>query len=252
MISIIMPAYNAERYIQEAIQSVLRQSYKYWELLVIDDDSADATSEIAERFTRLDSRIHYIRNEKNLGVAAARNKGVSLASGQWIAFLDSDDCWHPDKLKKQMDFAEKNNVEFVFSGSSFMDKEGRPLKYYLKVPRSISYTELLKQNIISCSSVLIKKTLIADFPMKHAEDLHEDFAVWLQILKNRHIEAFGIDEPLLIYRITSTSKSGNKMKAARMTYRVYRYLGLSPIRAGYYWLWYFYKSIKKYRAISRY
>ena len=252
MVSIVMPAYNAQDYIQEAIQSVLQQTYTEWELLVIDDASSDRTAEIVNQLVRKDRRVHYIKNKANIGAAESRNRGVELAEGQWIAFLDSDDCWHPDKLKKQMDFAEKNNVEFVFSGSSFMDKEGRPLKYYLKVPRSISYTELLKQNIISCSSVLIKKTLIADFPMKHAEDLHEDFAVWLQILKNRHIEAFGIDEPLLIYRITSTSKSGNKMKAARMTYRVYRYLGLSPIRAGYYWLWYFYKSIKKYRAISRY
>lgn len=250
MVSIVMPAYNAQDYIQEAIQSVLQQTYTEWELLVIDDASSDRTAEIVNQLVRKDSRVHYIKNKANIGAAESRNRGVELAKGQWIAFLDSDDCWHPDKLKRQLDLAEKHRAEFVFSGSAFMNKDGRRLEYYLAVPEQISYSQLLKQNIISCSSVLIKKSLIADFPMKHAEDMHEDFAVWLQILKNRNLQAFGINEPLLIYRITAASKSGNKIKAARMTYRVYRYLGLSVFEAIYYWLWYVCRSLRKYKSLA--
>lgn len=250
MVSIVMPAYNAQDYIQEAIQSVLQQTYTEWELLVIDDASSDRTAEIVNQLVRKDSRVHYIKNKANIGAAESRNRGVELAKGQWIAFLDSDDCWHPDKLKRQLDLAEKHRAEFVFSGSAFMNKDGRRLEYYLAVPEQISYSQLLKQNIISCSSVLIKKSLIADFPMKHAEDMHEDFAVWLQILKNRNLQAFGINEPLLIYRITAASKSGNKIRAARMTYRVYRYLGLSVFEAIYYWLWYVCRSLRKYKSLA--
>ena len=250
MVSIVMPAYNAQDYIQEAIQSVLQQTYTEWELLVIDDASSDRTAEIVNQLVRKDRRVHYIKNKANIGAAESRNRGVELAKGQWIAFLDSDDCWHPDKLKRQLDLAEKHRAEFVFSGSAFMNKDGRRLEYYLAVPEQISYSQLLKQNIISCSSVLIKKSLIADFPMKHAEDMHEDFAVWLQILKNRNLQAFGINEPLLIYRITAASKSGNKIKAARMTYRVYRYLGLSVFEAIYYWLWYVCRSLRKYKSLA--
>ena len=250
MVSIVMPAYNAQDYIQEAIQSVLQQTYTEWELLVIDDASSDRTAEIVNQLVRKDSRVHYIKNKANIGAAESRNRGVELAEGQWIAFLDSDDCWHPDKLKRQLDLAEKHRAEFVFSGSAFMNKDGRRLEYYLAVPEQISYSQLLKQNIISCSSVLIKKSLIADFPMKHAEDMHEDFAVWLQILKNRNLQAFGINEPLLIYRITAASKSGNKIRAARMTYRVYRYLGLSVFEAIYYWLWYVCRSLRKYKSLA--
>lgn len=250
MVSIVMPAYNAQDYIQEAIQSVLQQTYTEWELLVIDDASSDRTAEIVNQLVRKDRRVHYIKNKANIGAAESRNRGVELAKGQWIAFLDSDDCWHPDKLKRQLDLAEKHRAEFVFSGSAFMNKDGRRLEYYLAVPEQISYSQLLKQNIISCSSVLIKKSLIADFPMKHAEDMHEDFAVWLQILKNRNLQAFGINEPLLIYRITAASKSGNKIRAARMTYRVYRYLGLSVFEAIYYWLWYVCRSLRKYKSLA--
>ena len=138
---------------------------------------------------------------------------------------------------------------FIFSGSSFMDESSTPLDYYLTVPEAITYKELLKQNIISCSSVLIRKTLLKNYPMEHASKMHEDFAVWLQILRYETDFAYGINEPLLIYRISSTSKSGNKIKAGLMTFRVYRYLGIHFVPAFYYWICYFIRSVKKYSRL---
>ena len=130
-----------------------------------------------------------------------------------------------------------------------MDENGKLLNYELSVPQIIGYKELLKQNVISCSSVLIKKELAKKYPMEHSEKMHEDFAVWLSILKQEHIKAAGVNKPLLIYRISEKSKSGNKWKASVMTFRVYRYIGLSIIPAVYYWLCYVCRSVKKYHNL---
>ena len=246
MVSIIMPAYNAENYIREAVESVLSQTYSKWELLIIDDCSTDSTYKIVESYTQNNNHIRYIKNHHNIGVAETRNKGINKALGEWIAFLDSDDKWAPQKLEKLINLAQKQKAEFVFSGSSFIDENSVPLDFYLAVPDHITYRELLKQNIISCSSVLIRKDLIIQYPMQYASRIHEDFAVWLQILRDKNINAYGLNEPLLIYRITAGSKSGNKIKAGIMTFRVYRYIGISIIPACYYWFIYFVKSLRKY------
>ena len=101
LVSVIMPAYNAEKYIEEAVSSVLSQTYKNWELLILDDCSSDCTAEIAEYFASLDTRIRLLRNPQNMGVAKTRNRGFDIAKGEWIALLDSDDVWHSDKLEKR-------------------------------------------------------------------------------------------------------------------------------------------------------
>lgn len=250
MVSIIMPAYQAERYIEEAIQSVLSQTCSDWELIVIDDCSSDNTEQIVKNYTKKNPKIHYYRNEINLGAAETRNFGVSVAAGEWIAYLDSDDCWHPEKLQRQLETAEKKQAELLFTGSAFFDGESRPLNSYLPAPEKVSYRELLKQNVISCSSVLLRKELAEAYPMKFASRLHEDFAVWLQILRDKKIYAYGVNQPLLIYRIHSNSKSGNKWKAAKMTFRVYRYLGLSYASSVYYWMFYFVRSLRKYGKLN--
>ena len=250
MISIIMPAYNSEKYIEKAILSVCRQDYIDWELIVIDDCSTDSTAEIVKKMAKSDSRIRYIKNSRNRGVAKSRNRGIASALGEWIAFLDSDDCWSSDKLSQQMNCALQNHAHFIFSGSAFMDQSGRKLQYYLRVPKKITFYELLKQNIISCSSVLIKKELLEQYPMRCSKNMHEDFAVWLQILRDTGEPAYGVNRPLLIYRITPGSKSNNKIKAACMTYRVYRYIGLSSAKSLWYWMHYSIRSLKKYSKIK--
>lgn len=246
MISVIMPAYNAERYIEMSIQSVFSQTFQDWELIIVDDCSTDCTPHIVKTLLHSNKSIQYYKNSSNLGAAESRNHGVAMASGDWIAFLDSDDCWHPDKLKLQLEFAMQNHADFVFTGSAFMDEKGTLLDYYLPAPSMVNYRSLLKQNVISCSSVLIRRGLVQQYPMKGDDKIHEDFAVWLQILRDKKITAYGINLPLLIYRVSPKSKSGNKAKAGLMTYRVYRSLGIATIPALFYWLHYCIRSLKKY------
>lgn len=247
MISIILPAYNAEKYITHAMDSVLFQTYQDWELIVVDDCSTDATARLIEQY--LDPRIHYARNGKNLGVANSRNIGVQMASGEWIAYLDSDDAWERDKLEQQMKAAEANNAGFLFTASAFMNEDGNRSSYILNVPSTIGFRELLKQNIISCSSVLIKKELAERYPMVHDPKVHEDFVVWLKILKQEKIAACGINQPLLIYRMRKGSKSGNKWKAAQMTFLAYRRAGVGLFLSCYSFMCYAVRSIKKYSKI---
>lgn len=246
MISIIMAAYNAEKTIGIAINSVLAQSYIDWELLVINDCSKDHTAEVVASFT--DPRIRLLQNETNSGVSISRKKGMEAANGEWIAVLDSDDAWAPDKLEKQIKLARETGAELIFTGSAFMDDEGNPIDWQLHVPTKLPYRELLKQNLVSNSSVLVKAALYKQF-YAIGDDMHEDFAIWLRITKTGRV-AYGIDEPLLIYRVASSSKSSNKIKAAKMNWNTYRYIGLNPVAASYYMCWYIAKGILKYRHLK--
>lgn len=247
LVSIVMPAYNCEKYIVGAINSVLAQTYQNWELLVIDDESKDNTFKIVNEFGDKDSRIRPIKNKKNMGVSATRNRGIEIAVGEWVAFLDSDDMWSPAKLEKQLNLAKQNSAEFLFTGSSYINIEGELFKGISEVPEKVSYKKLRNQNVIPCSSVLIKKRFFDNIKMEK-DEIHEDYAVWLRVLKTGVI-AYGVNEPLLIYRISRNSKSGNKIKTINMTYKVFRFIGINPIGSTYFMLRHVLGSIVKYKKI---
>jgi teichuronic acid biosynthesis glycosyltransferase TuaG len=248
LVSIIMAAYNAEKTIELAIESVLNQTYSNFELLVINDCSKDGTAKLVEDFSAKDNRVRLISNEKNSGVSFTRKHGLEEANGSWIAILDSDDAWAPEKLEKQIELQNRTNADLLFTGSAFMDSEGRPIDWYLHAPAEATYRQLLKQNVLSNSSALVRKELYA----KHyavGDGMHEDFAIWLSILKEGK-KAYGVDEPLLIYRIAKSSKSGNKIKAAKMNWNTYRYVGLNVVEAAYYEAWYMFKNVMKYANLK--
>lgn len=247
LISIITPAYNSEKYIESTILSVINQTYKNWEMIIIDDSSKDSTHDIISRYNIIDSRIRVISLEKNSGVSNARNIGISKAQGSWIAFLDSDDIWQPTKLEKQIELINREKVEFVFTGSSFIDSENKPLGTVFEVPEKISYKKLRNHNVISCSSVLINKRFFSEFMMEN-DGMSEDYALWLKIL-NTGIDAYGINLPLLVYRISSSSKSGNKFKSFGMAYKVFRLLGYNIVRSTYFTMRHLFASFKKYKKI---
>ena len=247
-ISIIMAAYNAEKTIEQAIYSVLCQTYPDFELLVVNDCSTDKTAALVAAIAEKDDRVRLISNEKNGGVSYTRKHGLEEARGEWIAILDSDDAWASKKLEKQIELQKKTNAELLFTGSAFMDADGKPINWYLSAPAEVTYRQLLKQNVLSNSSALVRKKLYA----KHyavGDEMHEDFAIWLSILKEGR-KAYGVDEPLLIYRLAKSSKSGNKVKAARMNWNTYRYVGLNPVEALYYECWYMAKNIVKYANLK--
>ena len=247
LISIIMAAYNAEKTIEQAINSVLSQTYTNFELLVVNDCSKDRTVVLVKDIVAKDSRVRLISNVKNSGVSYTRKHGLEEAKGDWIAILDSDDAWEPEKLEKQIELQRRTNADLLFTGSAFMDSEGHPIDWYLHAPKEVTYRQLLKQNVLSNSSALVRKELYA----KHyaiGDGMHEDFAIWLSILK-KGTKAYGVDEPLLIYRIAKSSKSGNKVKAARMNWNTYRHVGLNLMEAIYYECWYIFNGIRKYRNL---
>ncbi len=248
LVSVVMPAYNCERYIGEAINSVLAQTYSNWELLVLDDGSKDETLKIIKEFSQKDSRIKSLPNSKNLGVSATRNRGIELASGEWIAFLDSDDIWASEKLEKQINFVIEEDAEFTFTGASYIDEQSNPYSGTFEVPLRVSYRKLLMQNVITCSSVLVKKKYFKNIKMEK-DEMHEDYAVWLRILRLGVI-AYGLNEPLLIYRISRKSKSGNKIKTIKMTYKVFRFLGIDSIKSAYYTVNHITRSLIKYKKIK--
>lgn len=247
-ISIIMPAYNCEKFIEQAIESVIDQTYQNWELIIINDASIDATKDIVLKISNAENRIRYFENGQNLGVSETRNKGVSFAQGEWVAFLDSDDIWKKDKLEKQITAIRfDNRIALCYTGAAFINEKGKAADHVLQIPERVVFHDLLKQNVISCSSVLVRKECLEKFKMPHG-DLHEDFAVWLQILKDEGI-AHGINEPLLVYRVYTGSKSGNKLHAAKMQWRTYEFVGLNGIQKIYYMFYYTYRNLKKYKKI---
>lgn len=247
LISIIMAAYNAEKTIEVAIQSVIKQTYENWELIVVNDCSQDSTKEIVYTLAKSESRIRVINNPVNCGASQTRHNGLMQVRGEWVAILDSDDMWTSDKLEKQISLQEKTGAELLFTGSAFMNDDGQKLDWILQVPDKIGYEKLLKQNLISNSSVLVKTQLFKKYEVI-GDEMHEDFACWLLILKTGRM-AYGVKEPLLIYRLANKSKSSNKFKAAVMNWKTYRYIGLNLLKTSYNMLWYTVNGLLKYKNI---
>lgn len=240
-VSVVMPAYNCEKYIGQAIESVLQQEVSL-ELIIINDCSKDNVDKVVEKYLS-DERVKYIHNKKNLGVAKTRNKGVELAQGKYIAFLDSDDWWTKDKLKKQLDLMRDNNVVISSTARELMTAKGQTTGRIIEVPNVVSFKKLLYGNLINCSSVLVKSDIMKQYEMI-CDDAHEDYITWLCILRD-HGNAAMVNEPLLKYRLSEDGKSRNKFKSAKMHYMSLRYMGYGRLRSFYYFIAYGYNGLKK-------
>lgn len=243
LVSVIIPAYNCEKYIGLAIESALAQDVPM-EILVINDCAKDGTEQAIQSYLN-DPRIRYIRNEKNLGVAKTRNRGVRLAQGRYVAFLDSDDWWEPGKLKKQLEVLEREQVVLCCTARELVNPDGSSMGKIIPVSEQIDYRRLLRHNCINCSSVLMLREVALEFPMEH-EDSHEDYITWLKVLK-KYGRACAVNEPLLKYRLSVTGKSGSKWKSARMTFKVYRYMGFGWMKSMACFCSYAMHGIWKYR-----
>lgn len=247
-ISIIMAAYNAENTVEEAVHSVQAQTFTNWELLIVNDCSTDNTLEIVDRLAKEDERIRVIMNPRNSGVSFTRKNGLEHAEGEWIAVLDSDDKWAAEKLEKEIQLQKETGAQLLYTGSAFMTNEGERMEWEMHVPTKVTYRQLLKQNIISNSSSLVLKDLYSKY-YSSGDGMHEDFAMWLRILKSG-VVAYGVDEPLLIYRLSKNAKTSNKLKAAKMNWNTYRYLGMNVFEAAYYMCFYMINGVLKYRKLK--
>lgn len=244
LVSVVMPAYRCASTIRSAIESVLIQDVSL-ELLVIDDCSPEDLTAVLEPY-RADARVCILRNEENLGAARSRNRGVALAKGEYVAFLDADDIWESGKLKKQLAVLQDTGAVLCATARELMTPDGALTGRVIPVKERITYKDLLQHNSINCSSVLMKREVAAEFPMQH-EQSHEDYIMWLQVL-GKYGWACGINEPLLKYRLSNTGKSGSKLHSAKMTFMVYRHMGFGPVKSVVLFASYALHGVLKYAA----
>ncbi len=218
LVSIIMPSYNTEKYIVSSIQSVLAQTYQNWELLIVDDCSTDNTDRVLRPLLR-DKRIHYIKNKENRGAAVSRNKALRRAKGRWIAFLDSDDLWMPEKLEKQIKFMIENGYAFTFTDYN-MQLNGEWLPYIYTAPNVITRRKMYNYCYFSTITVMwdcekIGLIQIADLKKNN------DYAMWLQAIEKA--TAYRLPECLSSYiKHDNSISSGNKVKLIKWHYRLFR------------------------------
>ena len=195
LVSIIMPSYNTGRFIAETINSVLAQTYTNWEIIIVDDCSTDNTDEVVAQFS--DARIKYFKNEKNSGAAVSRNRALREAKGKWIAFLDSDDLWEPEKLEHQIAFMENNGYHFSYTNYVEIDEESNPLGRHVTGPRKISKTGMYNYCWPGCLTVMYDAEIVG---LIQIEDIkkNNDYAMWLKVCKKA--KCYLLDEDLASYR----------------------------------------------------
>lgn len=244
LVSVIMPCYNMEKYVADSIASVVRQTYPHWELLIVDDASTDGTVEIVKNLCNNDDRIHFEVKTKHSGIADTRNQCIQMAQGRFLAFLDADDIWHPEKLETQVRFMLENHVGFTYSTYDWIDEEGNTLNKSINTIGHLDYETYLRNTIIGCSTVVVDKTIVGEVVVPRFRT-SEDTATWLDILKQGHL-AYAIDQPLVSYRIRRRSASSNKLKAAADLWKVYRRHEKIPFfKALHYFSCYAFNAIKK-------
>ena len=232
-VSVITPVYNSALYLEETVRSVLGQTWTDFELLLVDDGSSDDSPEIIGTLAREDGRIRALALPENRGAAEARNLGIRQARGRYLAFVDSDDVWYPDKLDRQLRFMEETGCGLSYTGYRMVDRQGRPTGRVVRVPGTMGYRDLLKNTVIGCLTVMVDRARTGDFEMPSVR-AGQDTATWLMLLR-RGVAARGLDEPLADYRQVPGSVSSNKWKSLKRTWHTYRRLeGLALPAALYY------------------
>lgn len=216
LVSVVMPAYNCEKTIAASIESVIKQTHSNWELCISDDCSKDGTAEVVARFD--DPRIRFLALEKNGGAAAARNNSLQHARGQFIAFLDADDTWQPEKLEQQIKAMKEAGCAVSHCSYTRMDSSlSRPIGL-VKAKRRVTYKDMLKENCIGNLTGMYDRSRLGLFLQESIG--HEDYLMWLEII--RGADSVGVAEPLANYRVQPGSLSGNKFNAAKWQYRILR------------------------------
>ena len=245
LVSIIMPSYNTARFIKETVDSVFAQTYKNFELIIVDDCSTDDTDDVVAPYLS-DARVKYIKNEKNSGAAVSRNRALQEAAGKWIAFLDSDDLWHPEKLEKQLKFMSEKQCAFSFTHYYF-DRGAEGIREFSPEKDEYTYKDILKHCYIACPTVIYDVTALGKVYMPTDAIKREDFGCWLSILR-RGVNAHCLHESLLTVKIHEGSVSYNKTKMIKYQWNVYRKVEkISFFATCYYMMHWAIKGFLKYR-----
>ncbi len=232
LVSIITPAFNSALLIGATIESVQKQTYLNWEMwIVLDTGTKDNTSEVVRKYSDRDPRIHLVEIKDGRGISLARNRALLLAKGEFIAFLDSDDLWLPQKLEKQVRFMRENNALFSCGGYRKISQDGSKEGYLRLPPKIQTYSDILANNLISCPTAMFNQAKLGKFQMK--ETPHEDYILWLEIIKKAE-KCFGLQEDLARYRVVENSRSMNVNRSGSR-WNVYRqFEGLGVMASAYY------------------
>lgn len=217
-VSVITPVYNAEKYIEASLESVFSQTYKDIEIVLVDDCSKDKSAQIIEDLKISHPEIVYFLQPENMGAGAARNKALELATGQYVAFLDSDDIWLPEKTELQINLMSDMNSPFSYAAIEMVDEEGKTVKGKRNISERCDYKYLLHNTIIATSSVIIDRNFYGDFRMPLRRG-GQDYATWLKLLRNG-VVARGINEVLVKYRLSNNSLSSNKFKSIKQVWEI--------------------------------
>lgn len=246
LVSIIIPVYNASRFLEETINSIQEQTYSNWEAIFIDDCSSDNSYNLIKKYQKEDKRIKLIKNKTNSGAAVSRNNGINHAEGDYICFLDADDKWHPEKLEKQINFMQELNCEFSFTGYQFANEKCNPNGKIVSVPDKINYQQALKNTTIWTSTVMFDmgKLTKDDIYMPNIKR-GQDTATWWKVLKKIEY-AYGLNEVLSYYRRTNNSLSANKLTALKRTWNLYRNVEHLNILSSFYnFCWYCFNAVRR-------
>lgn len=247
LISIVVPVYRAEQYIEQTMDCVRAQTYGRWELLLVEDCGTDHSRQVIEEYIQRtgDRRIRLLTHPQNLGAARARNLGVNEAKGRYLAFLDADDLWKPDKLEKELAFLKERRAAFVFTGYEFADENGRGTGKVVRVPASINYKEALKNTTIFTSTVMFDMEKLPKEQLQMPQIKSEDTALWWRILRGGTV-ACGLDENLVKYRRAGKSLSSNKLEALRRIWNLYRKAeGMSVPNSAWHFCFWAVRAVKR-------
>ncbi|MCM1118640.1 MAG: glycosyltransferase [bacterium] len=246
-VSIIVPVYNAEEYIEETIRHVVAQTYTDWELLLVVDGGSDSSAQLIRDYREAEGeeRLRLLVNEENMGAAKARNRGLREAGGRYIAYVDADDLWMPEKLELELRFMKEKQAAFVFSGYEFADQHGVGTGKVVHVPEQMSYRDALKNTTIFTSTVMFDTQRVPKELLEMPVIKSEDTALWWKVLRNGYT-AYGLDRNLVLYRRAAGSLSANKVEAVRRIWRLYRRAeGLSVPRSLYYFCFWAVRAVRR-------
>ncbi len=245
LVSVITPVYNAERFIATAVESVMNQSYKNIEIILVDDCSSDNSAEIIRLLQKNHPNIVYHLQEKNMGAGVARNKALELAQGQFAAFLDSDDVWKPEKIAKQICVMQQTGAPLCYTAIEMIDESGERVKSKRRVKEICDYNYLLHNTVIPTSGLVVDRKQCGDFRM-HLRRGGQDYATWLKLMRNGAV-ARGIDEALVQYRMVSGSLSSNKFKSIQQVWEIQTQdEKIGKIPAAFHVLCFAFNALKKY------
>ena len=244
VVSVIIPVYNADKFIKDTVLSAVRQTYKNMEIVIVDDRSTDKSKQIIEELNNIYPNIVYHLQDENGGAGIARNTALDIAKGRYVAFLDSDDLWAPEKTELQLDLMQKERAYFSYTAIEIIDEYGNVIKKKHDIKDKVSYDFLLKNTIIATSTVIIDRGRKGDFHM-HLRRGGQDYATWLKLLRQDEV-AYGINKALTKYRIRKDSLSANKLDSIRQVYEIQTIdEGINELKSTFNTLCFIINAIKK-------